>query len=270
MLGLGLANGAVQGITGLIGAKKQFQYNKQLMSLQNQYNIDMWRMNNEYNTPTAQMQRFQDAGLNPNLIYGQGNAGNSASAPVQGVPEPPAINEAMQNFAKASNVLNILNQVEELKARKLDNIKRGLANDKMIAYKDYYAGNAFQEWLIKQAQAHYLTYKGYDAEARYRGLVPETSLDYAKDAAAYYRKQYQLNLQYRNLNNQVLNLNLPYLRTRNAWQPWQYGVGMAGDVIKDIVGIRGMFKPGTQVTKTFNRNYNGNAYNSHYNNKYYY
>lgn len=34
---------------------------------------------NEYNTPTAQMKRFKDAGLNPNLIYTQGNAGNQSS-----------------------------------------------------------------------------------------------------------------------------------------------------------------------------------------------
>jgi len=32
-----------------------------------------WKMNNEYNSPQAQMQRFKDAGLNPNLIYGQTN-----------------------------------------------------------------------------------------------------------------------------------------------------------------------------------------------------
>lgn len=29
-----------------------------------------------YNSPEAQMQRFKDAGLNPNLIYGQGSPGN--------------------------------------------------------------------------------------------------------------------------------------------------------------------------------------------------
>lgn len=30
----------------------------------------------KYNAPEAQMQRFRDAGLNPNLIYSQGNPGN--------------------------------------------------------------------------------------------------------------------------------------------------------------------------------------------------
>lgn len=30
-----------------------------------------WNMQNEYNSPRSQMQRYQEAGLNPNLIYGQ-------------------------------------------------------------------------------------------------------------------------------------------------------------------------------------------------------
>lgn len=37
--------------------------------------LDMWNKMNEYNSPAAQMARFQAAGLNPNMIYGQGAAG---------------------------------------------------------------------------------------------------------------------------------------------------------------------------------------------------
>ncbi|MDV3547376.1 hypothetical protein CMU66_02490 [Elizabethkingia anophelis] len=44
--------------------------------------LDMWNKNNEYNTPLAQMQRLKEAGLNPNLMYGQGTTGNS-SAPAK-------------------------------------------------------------------------------------------------------------------------------------------------------------------------------------------
>lgn len=40
--------------------------------------IAFWKQQNAYNTPQAQMQRFQEAGLNPNLIYGQGTPGNAA------------------------------------------------------------------------------------------------------------------------------------------------------------------------------------------------
>lgn len=44
------------------------------------YNERMWNKQNEYNSPAAQMQRFSDAGLNPNLIYGQGSSGNATTA----------------------------------------------------------------------------------------------------------------------------------------------------------------------------------------------
>ena len=55
-----------------------FRRNKELAAIQNQYNIDQWNRENAYNTPTAQMKRLADAGLNPNLMYGQGNTGNAA------------------------------------------------------------------------------------------------------------------------------------------------------------------------------------------------
>lgn len=40
-----------------------------------------WEQNNMYNLPENQMKRFKDAGLNPNLIYGQGNPGNAKEMP---------------------------------------------------------------------------------------------------------------------------------------------------------------------------------------------
>lgn len=42
--------------------------------------IKFWHMQNKYNSPIEQMERFKAAGLNPNLIYGQGTAGNSSSS----------------------------------------------------------------------------------------------------------------------------------------------------------------------------------------------
>lgn len=46
-----------------------------------QRQMQMWNAQNMYNSPQAQMQRFIEAGLNPHLIYGQGNPGNSTSTP---------------------------------------------------------------------------------------------------------------------------------------------------------------------------------------------
>lgn len=47
-----------------------------------QRSVHMWNLQNEYNSPTQQMARLRSAGLNPNLVYGNGAVGNSAgSAP---------------------------------------------------------------------------------------------------------------------------------------------------------------------------------------------
>lgn len=44
--------------------------------------VEMWNLQNAYNSPSAQMSRLRQAGLNPNLVYGSGVTGNSAgSAP---------------------------------------------------------------------------------------------------------------------------------------------------------------------------------------------
>lgn len=49
---------------------------------QNQWNLEQWNRENEYNTPSAQLARLKNAGLNPNLIYGNGSAvTTSASSP---------------------------------------------------------------------------------------------------------------------------------------------------------------------------------------------
>ncbi|MDR1941429.1 MAG: hypothetical protein LBQ47_03810 [Endomicrobium sp.] len=49
--------------------------------------IEAWNRTNEYNSPSAVMQRLKDAGLNPNLVYGHGNAVNTAQqAPFQHAP----------------------------------------------------------------------------------------------------------------------------------------------------------------------------------------
>lgn len=59
----------------------QSELEKEMMSYQNDLNVANWNMENEYNSPKAQYQRYTDAGLNPNLIYGgsgsvSGNAGS--------------------------------------------------------------------------------------------------------------------------------------------------------------------------------------------------
>lgn len=87
----------------IFGQKRQEKANMRLAKYQQQayerYNNQML----EYNSPKNQMARFQEAGLNPNLIYGQGNAGNQSS-PVPVADQKPAnyqtniVGEALQAF----------------------------------------------------------------------------------------------------------------------------------------------------------------------------
>lgn len=84
--GAALAALAAQYAGSAISANRQDINNRSAMREQNEWNLAQWQRENEYNSPKAQMQRFADAGLNPNLIYGQGtngNAGHITSAPSQ-------------------------------------------------------------------------------------------------------------------------------------------------------------------------------------------
>lgn len=51
--------------------KKTREWNEMMYGRTRQDALDDWNRQNLYNSPAAQMQRYMEAGLNPNLIYGQ-------------------------------------------------------------------------------------------------------------------------------------------------------------------------------------------------------
>lgn len=104
----GAASSLLGGLVGLGNTALTYKYNKKLAEQQNQFNLDMWNLQNEYNSPSSQMRRFAEAGLNPNLIYGQGSSGNSSSAPQMVTPDAPKFDKAAQELAKAFNIENLL------------------------------------------------------------------------------------------------------------------------------------------------------------------
>lgn len=66
--------------TNLKIAQMNNEFNERMMQKQMDYNMDMWNRQNAYNTPSAQVQRLRNAGLNPSLMMGQGQTGTAASA----------------------------------------------------------------------------------------------------------------------------------------------------------------------------------------------
>lgn len=71
--------GAVNLVGGLVGQSRQKKENRELAQFQADANERYLQKQLEYNTPKSQMQRFQQAGLNPHLVYGQGNPGSQSS-----------------------------------------------------------------------------------------------------------------------------------------------------------------------------------------------
>lgn len=94
----------------------------------NAMNRDLWREQMAYNTPAKQMQRYADAGLNPNLIYGQGNPGNADKPPSMDAPHLSAIDTA-------AGVFSLLQSMENLKLTRAQTANQQAAADATNTYK---------------------------------------------------------------------------------------------------------------------------------------
>jgi flagellar motor protein MotB len=82
------ALGAILGLAGSVGSSLISNAGaKRRQQLADKQNVSFWKMQNAYNTPKEQMKRLQDAGLNPNLIYGS-NANTGVAGSI--APSKPA------------------------------------------------------------------------------------------------------------------------------------------------------------------------------------
>lgn len=72
--GLGLISNIINNAQQRKAEQRQFNYQKELMGIQNQQQIDFWKMNNEYNSPANQRKLVEEAGLNPDFYFSNGGA----------------------------------------------------------------------------------------------------------------------------------------------------------------------------------------------------
>lgn len=116
-----VASSIIGGIQNRKNVKDTIRANKQLAEYQYSKDLEMWNRMNEYNSPAMQMQRFKDAKLNPNLIYGQGNAGNASTLPKYQAPrvdysqrtpllEPLTMLSAFNDFRRKNAEVDLLNE----------------------------------------------------------------------------------------------------------------------------------------------------------------
>lgn len=122
---------------GLFGADAQDsanQLNWEMQQRQLEWNEDMWNKNNAYNTPAMQIARMKEAGLNPNLMYGQGTTGNSSS-PAAGV--APA---KMQPVNYMQGLMELPTTVVQMAQARLLDAQAEKVRNSTIPNEDYLAG----------------------------------------------------------------------------------------------------------------------------------
>lgn len=103
-------------------AEKQRLWSEKMYNDQNAWNYEMWLKQNEYNSPTAQVNRLRDAGLNP-LYYGLdgSSAGDLSAAQPLGY-ERASVQNQVNPFASLEDVATRIAQISNIQA---DTAKKG-------------------------------------------------------------------------------------------------------------------------------------------------
>ena len=139
--GLGTVIGGGASLLGdifnLFGSSKanreQRAYNTNVMNQQRQWSLEDVAAQNAYNSPVQQMARYKEAGLNPNLVYGEGvTASSGQSDQPRSVPSasynPQNELSAFSNFG--NQTMAALNTGFDIpvKSQSLDNMKADKLN----------------------------------------------------------------------------------------------------------------------------------------------
>lgn len=126
LLGSALISGASSLLGGLFGSGAQSSANRtnlqiaretnqmqyQMFQEQNAFNERMYNQMQQYNTPAAQMQRYQEAGINPYIAAGNVQSGNAQSALQSAQPLPLHTAQVMpvdafkDSFSQIGNVIS--------------------------------------------------------------------------------------------------------------------------------------------------------------------
>lgn len=246
---------ALQGGVDIAGGVMGNLFQKRNIRLQKEANLEMadyaytkdqemWNLQNLYNSPKAQMQRFKQAGLNPNLIYGRGSSGNATAMPKRQqvtaglrqtkVPTPNVlatynnqrqVEAGLKATAAQTDQTEMLTQTQESIAT-LKQIEVELENAKLAFWQTGPGtpktgrdrrGNLINPWGKSYAPLHTKMLRDQDAQLYHNNLQ--------------LKKQAILDAQ--------IDLTLQNLKTKQrqySWMPWEKGIGLGTKVGATALG----------------------------------
>lgn len=121
--------------------EQQQQFAREMYDRQRADNLADWNSQNDYNSPSSQMARLRAAGLNPNMVYGNGSAVQTAG-PIRGADKPQWTPQA-KSFDPGAGIQAGLHNYMDITQREAqtDNLK---AQNTIL----------LQDALLKQAQTN--------------------------------------------------------------------------------------------------------------------
>lgn len=105
--------GVLGGLAAIPATLIQNAQQKKMQQREFDYNTEMWNNANHYNSPEMQMARLKDAGLNPNLVYGNGSVTGNTSTQTPKYQAP----QIQRLPLEQANPLQILGQFLDLRTR---------------------------------------------------------------------------------------------------------------------------------------------------------
>jgi len=184
-------------------------------------NLEMWHLQNLYNSPKSQMQRFSEAGLNPNLVYGRGTPGNAAAQVKR--------EKVTKGLAKANipmpDMLGMYN-----------NFRTSQVNADYVEQKTITEGlNSAIRNIDKKIAEDFKWYNAFTGKQYKVGQLRLQSEDYQLQI----KRNQLINAQ---IQNALLNANIQAQTIK--YNPWKFGGSMAKSV-------GGLFNPLARGAKGF-------------------
>lgn len=199
--------------------KLQNKWNKRMMDYQYSKDLEMWNRANLYNSPAEQMKRLKEAGLNPNLVYGNGSVTGNTTGSLPHYNAPSASFDFRPPIPTGESLATIIPMFADLKVRQAqaDNIKAQtestrLENAKKAFDLPYFKTYMPEQWYYKTDKIKSETAKA-DQEFYLKGAQASVAQEYAR----VYSEKLALEMTQQRLTNAQEEEKNLFLKYKNEW-----------------------------------------------------